>query len=116
MNVSVLWTLHFDRTDVSEKIDVNKIKRVQYLSLLRFLNEGFEPNISNRWHDFLMMSMNLSNIVILKIKKRDYHCIISGISKNEAINLMQNGYLTEEIGKLPKILIYNHIWKWVKKF
>ena len=41
--------LHFDRTDVSEKIDVNKIKRVLHLSLLRdFLNEGFEPNISNR--------------------------------------------------------------------
>ena len=34
--------------------------------------------------------MNLSYIVILNIKNADYRCIISGISKSEAINLMQN--------------------------
>ena len=37
-----------------------------------------------------MMSMNLSDFAILNIKGSDYRCIISGISKNEAINLMQN--------------------------
>ena len=41
-----------------------------------------------------MMSMNLDNIAILIIKGSDYHCIISLISKNEAINLMQNTDLT----------------------
>ena len=40
--------------------------------------------------------MNLSNIVILNIKGANYCCIISGISKNEAINLMQNIDLTDE--------------------
>ena len=34
--------------------------------------------------------MNLSNIAILNIKGSDYYCIIRGISKNEAINVMQN--------------------------
>ena len=38
----------------------------------------------------LMMSMDLSNIVILNIKGSDYRFIISLISKNEAITLMQN--------------------------
>ena len=33
--------------------------------------------------------MNLSDIAILAIKGSDYRCIISGISKSEAINLMQ---------------------------
>ena len=41
-----------------------------------------------------MMSMNLDNIAILIIKGSDYHCIISLISKNEAINLMRNTDLT----------------------
>ena len=40
--------------------------------------------------------MNYSNIAILKIKNVDYHCIITGISKGEAINLMQNINLTEK--------------------
>ena len=46
------------------------------------------------------MSMNLSNIAILNIKCSDYCCIIGQISKNEAINLMQNAYLTEKSGTL----------------
>ena len=43
-----------------------------------------------------MMYMNLSDIDILNIKGSDYRCIISRISKNEAINLMQNVDLTEK--------------------
>ena len=43
-----------------------------------------------------MMSMNLSHIAILNIKGSDYRCIISLISKNEAINYMQNADLTKE--------------------
>ena len=39
-------------------------------------------------HDLLVMSINLSDIAILSIKSADYSCIITGISKNEAINLM----------------------------
>ena len=43
-----------------------------------------------------MMSMNIRNIVILKIKNADYRCIITGISKSEAIILLQNINLTEK--------------------
>ena len=44
--------------------------------------------------------MNLSDIAILNIKTADYQCIISGISGDEAINLMQNMDLTEKSGTL----------------
>ena len=47
-----------------------------------------------------MMSVNLSDIAILNIKVSDYCCIISLISKNEAINLLQNANLTEKGGTL----------------
>ena len=47
-----------------------------------------------------MMSMNLSDIAILSIEGSDYHCIISLISKSEAINLMQNANLFEKSGTL----------------
>ena len=42
--------------------------------------------------------MNLNNIYILNIKAADYRCIISGISKGKATNLMQNIYLTGKSG------------------
>ena len=40
--------------------------------------------------------MNLSDIAILNIKGSDYRCIISLISKNEAINLIRNAYVTKK--------------------
>ena len=42
-----------------------------------------------------MMSINLSNIATLSIKDSDYCCIISLISKNKAVNLIQNADLTK---------------------
>ena len=81
--------LNFARINVSKGTDVNKT--------IDFLNYRFkfQPNVFNRCHDLIMMSMNLSDIAILKIKGSHYRCITSLISKNEAINLMQNADLTE---------------------
>ena len=42
--------------------------------------------------------MNLSDIAILNITGSDHRCIISLISKNKAINVMQNADLTEKSG------------------
>ena len=49
-----------------------------------------------RCHDLRMMFMNLSDIAILNIKRADCCCIISGISKSEATNLMQDINLIEK--------------------
>ena len=43
-----------------------------------------------------MISMNLNDITIINVKGSDYHCIISLISKNKAIKLMQNNDLTKK--------------------
>ena len=43
-----------------------------------------------------MMSMNLSDIPILNIIGSNYRRIISLISKNEAMQLIQNANLTEK--------------------
>ena len=93
--------LYYDRTDVSEGITVNKTsssKDYDIWYIWYYLNYGFkfQENICNRCHDLLMMSMNLSNISILKIEGSDYCYMISLISKNEAINLIQKADLTEK--------------------
>ena len=77
-------------------------KSVIFVTIWYFLNYSFkfQPNVCNRYHDLLMISMNLNDIAILNIKGSDYHCIISLISKSEAIKLMQNADLTEKNRKL----------------
>ena len=74
--------LYFDRIDVSEGIDVNKTSASKECDICHywyFLNYSFkfQPNVCNRCHDLLMMSMNLSDIAILNIKGYDYYCIIN---------------------------------------
>ena len=79
--------LYYDRTDVSKGIDLNKMsasKECDIFYYWYFLNKGFkfQPNVSNRCHDLLILSMNFSDIVILNIKNVDYCCIINRISKS----------------------------------
>ena len=95
----------YDRIDVSEGIDVNKTsasKEYDICHYLYFLNNSFkfQPNVCNKYQDLLMLSVNLSDSAILNIKVSNYHCFISLISKNEAINLLQNADLTEKSGIL----------------
>ena len=52
-----------------------------------------------------MMSMNISNIAILNIHRTDFRCIISGISKSEAINLLQKADFNEKSGTLKIIIL-----------
>ena len=97
--------LYFDRTDISVGIDINKrntLKDCDICHYWYFLNYNFkfQPNVYNRCHDLLIMSKNPSDIAILNIKASDYHCIISLIRTNEAINLMQNATLTKKSGTL----------------
>ena len=93
--------LYYDRIDVSEGIDVNKTSASKECDICHywyFLNYSFrfQPNVCNRCHDLLIMSVNLNDIAILNIKGSDNCCIISLISKNETINLMQNADLTKK--------------------
>ena len=111
--------LYYDRTDVSEGISGNKTSESNECDICHywhFLIKGFkfQTNVSIRCQDLLLMSMNLSDFAILIVKDSNYRSIISGISKNEAINLMQNADLTktlknpkktEKTGKLSNIKI-----------
>ena len=97
--------IYFDRIDVFEGIDVNKTSASKEHDICHywyFLNYSFkfQPNVSNRCHDLLMIQMKLSNIGILNIKSSDYRCIISLITKKEVINLIKNTDLTEKTGTL----------------
>ena len=68
--------LYYDRTDISEEIDINKAsasKECDICHYCYFLNKGFQfqPYVCNGCHELLMMSMNLSDIAILKINLKN---------------------------------------------
>ena len=74
--------LYFERIDVSEGINVTKTsasKECDICHYCYFLKYSFkfQPNVCNRYHNLLMMSMNLNDIAILNVKGFDYRCVIS---------------------------------------
>ena len=76
---------YFDRTDFSQGTAVNKTSASKECDICHywyFLNKGFkfQPNVCNRCHDLLMMSMKLSNIAILNIKSAHYFQIFAKTS------------------------------------
>lgn len=61
---------------------------------------NFEPGVSNRCHDALMMSANLSASAILNIHGVDYFFSIYEIMKCDAVNLLQIADLIKKRGIL----------------
>ena len=82
---------------LSEGNDVYKTSELKECNICHrwyFLNKGFKfkTNVCDRCHDLLLMFINVSNVATLIILS----CIISGISKSEPRNLMQNTDLTKK--------------------
>ena len=87
--------LYYDRNDLSERSVVNKTSRSKECDICDYWNFlkkefNFQTYACNRCHDFLTMSMNLSDIYTLNIKNANYHGVINGISQSAAIKLLQN--------------------------
>ena len=81
-------------TFLNELIIIKRVHEdsVIFATIGVFLSKGlkFQPYVCNRCHNLLKISM--------KLKDFDYCCVIIGISKREAMKLLQNIDLTEQSG------------------
>ena len=87
-------------TDVSETIDVNQTSASNECITCHywhFLDKAFkfQSSVHNSCYDVLMMSIDINSIATLNNHGVDYYCIIIGISKREAINVLRNADLSE---------------------
>ena len=55
----------------------------------------FELHVCNKCHRVLTTAYELKNIVILNVKAVDFRCILWGISKNDAVNRLNNSVLED---------------------
>ena len=102
--------MYYDRIDVSESIDVfNSIvsKQCVICPYRYFLDKGFKFQSSayNCCQNVLMISIDHSSIVILTIHCVDYRCIINGISKSEAIDLLEYSDLSKRSRSLQNMTV-----------
>ena len=93
--------LQYERTDTSERIDVNNASASKECELCHYwffkdVGFKFEKNVCNRCHDLLTMAYSLENIVILNTKETTFRCILWGISKNEGLKRLNNSVLEDK--------------------
>ena len=55
----------------------------------------FEPHVCHKCHDVLTTAYELKNIAILNVKGVDCRCILWAISKNEAVNILNNSVVED---------------------
>ena len=53
----------------------------------------YEPHNYNKCHDLQMFVYDLNNFMILNTEGVDYRCYVFNMSKNDAINLLNNSVL-----------------------
>ena len=76
--------LPYEKIDVSEEIDTNKTSASKECMLCHYWYFKYVV---------LMTAYELKNIPIFNVKGVDYRCILLGISKDEAVNILNNSVL-----------------------
>ena len=95
--------LYCEKIDVSEGINVNETRLSKEYIICHYwhvldIEFAFQSIVCNGFNDVLMMSSDISSIAFLNIFVVDYSCIIVGITKSEAINLLRNADLSAKSG------------------
>ena len=60
----------------------------------------YEPYLCNGCHDLMQKAMNFNDVAIVSIKGNDYRTNFWYVSKNDAINIMENSNLNEKTRSL----------------
>ena len=100
VHINNIKMLYYNKIEVSEGVHVNKTsasKECIICHYWHFLEERFKFQlyICKGYHIVLLMSTNLKDIPDLKNHGVDFCCIMNGVSKSKAVNLLQNVDLSE---------------------
>ena len=87
--------LQYQKTDVSEGIDVNKTSASKECKLCHYwffkdIGFKFDEHVCNGCHYLLTMAYSLKNIAVLSAKGAAFRCLLMGTSKNETLKRLNN--------------------------
>ena len=93
--------LQYEKIDVSEGIGTNETSASKECMLCHYwdfkdVGFKFEPRVCNKCHVVLMTAYELKNIAILNAKAVNFRCILWGISRDEAVNRLNNSVLEDK--------------------
>ena len=98
--------LEYDRTKISEGIDINKgeeaSKKCSLCKFYYFLDKNFKcgPYFCDGCYDMFMKTVSTQNLTIINHNGNYYRVIFAFISKKDAYNLIKNAVIMGEKGAL----------------
>ena len=97
--------LEYNRIGISEGIDVNKISaskecHISHYWYFKDISFKYEPYLCNGYHDLMQMAMSCNDVATVYVKGSAYRIHFSYISKDDAINIMNNFNLVDKKGVL----------------
>ena len=86
----------FQGTDINQTSKSKKCTLCHYW-YFKDIAFKFQPYLCNGCHASSMMAYELKNIAILNVKGVDYRCILWGISRDDAVNRLNNSVLEDKV-------------------
>ena len=90
--------LEYERIDISEEINLDKTSASKKCDICHYwylLDKHFkyEQYLGNGCHELMHKAMSFNDVAIVSIKGSDYRIHFWYMSKNDAINLLNNSVL-----------------------
>ena len=91
----IIRMLQYEKISISEGIDTNKTSASKECELCHYwyfkdVGFRFETHVCNKCHNVLVTAYELKNVAILNVKGVDFRCILRGVSRNEAVNRLND--------------------------
>ena len=97
--------LEYNRTDISERIDVNKKSASKECDICHYwyfkdIGLKYEQYLCNGCHDLMQKAVSFNNVDIVYVKGSAYRINFWYMNKDDAIKIMKNSNLVNEMGVL----------------
>ena len=92
--------LEYDRIDISEGIDVNKVSASKECDVCHFwyfkdIGFKYEPYLFNGCHNLMQKAASFNNVAIVYVKGSAYRIKFWYMSKDDVIKIMNGSYLLD---------------------
>ena len=103
--------LEYNRIDTSEGIGINKTnaskeRKIFHYWHIKDIRFKYELHLWNGCHGLMQNAVSFNNIAIAYVKGNAYRIHFWYMSKNDAINIINNSSLIDKMGVLQKIFYY----------
>ena len=71
-------------------------ERIHVLERIDDKNFNYQLYLSSGWHDMMMKALSFNDVAVVSVKGNAYRIHFSFMSKNDAINLLNNSVLNNK--------------------